>query len=1421
MKNSHSILNIFDNLTKRWFESSLGQPTTIQEEAWPAIAKGGHVLVSAPTGTGKTLSAFLVFIDKFKKQQREGILKNELQLIYISPLKALAADIRENLYKPLNGILNEEMDAGYERQSLSIAIRTGDTSQKDRRAMIKNPPHILITTPESLFLMLTSKSSKEMLSTASAIIIDELHAMIDSKRGAHMMLSLARLDKLCGKPLQRIGLSATIEPLDVAAQYLSGNTDITITAPKMEKKIKIEVVSPAPNMFNLAEGSVWQDIAQAVYDQCHDTRSVIAFTDGRQFAEKLAYQVNIIARTKDGIENFARTHHGCVSKEQRFEAENDLRSGKLRLLCATSSMELGIDVGEIDRVVQIGCPSKISSVMQRLGRAGHNPGRTSVMKMFPRTVAESIHCGLTAHTANNFIIEKSAPPRLCFDVLAQHLVSMATDEGYYIDEVMEILPLAYPFKDVTKEDVKAILNMLAGDYEHRKDLPVRPRLLYDRINERVEGDTYSRMLAVSTGGTIPDLGMFSVKAQNGKKLGELDEEMVFEQRVGYKFLLGSFAWKIVQITKDTVFVEPASITGARPPFWRLAWMSRKLQIGVEFGKLLKGLSEAAAGIASEYNEDNIIKYLNGLGLDEFAAANAVGFLTRQLEATGILPDNETIIIEHFADEAGDNQIMFHSIFGRQVNQPLSILLQKHLEKATPLEVDAYEDDDGILLAAKNAFQFPKGLLLEIKPETARPVLEAALISSTLFNLAFRHNAARALMMGVSRGKRNPLWIQRLRAAEFLDMIVDYPDHPLIRETKRECLEDFWDLDGLEWVLTGIQTGAIQVRELYKEAPSPMSLHLRREAEANQVYNYFPSTKGINAAAQDMLNEAQKIKPAAEQLAQVSERRKLPEDEKQLHSLLMIEGDIVAGELSIPYEWLESLAQQGRAMYIEPGLWIAAENAEKYAKVFDATPETQDQDELKNIVRRTLRYKGAHYPEQVAERYFLAEETTLKILIALANDKEAIEDDGLYYHADLYERARNATITARRKQVKTVPPQNYAALLTKKLKLHAPPLTKKLKLHAPPEEQLKKALNDLRDRLHPIALWESILFPARVNNYRTEILNKVLSNGEMFYSIAQINNQAQLSFHSYEDIDWDADMLEISGGLEGDEKIIYDFLLKRGASFHSSFSTVIDSRPSHDTLMSLLENGLIHCDSFAPVKQWLNQAKTQKATARQRVNARMITLTSGRWEVTRPVKALSNEEILNRIFDKTVVLCRENYKYAAENFTGITWGAMLETLRVWEYTGQARRGYFVDGLSGMQFIREQDFSSTVHSLENPGFDDSIVWLSAIDPLQAWGKYIPHLEGKGFTNTTVTAVALGSGVPIAVFEKSGKALRLLDENISQECIASLLESFAKAFKGKNIFYDLKRITVKEYPPEVTGQFKDAGFQKALLDYMLFGI
>lgn len=1399
------VLNLFSQQTAKWFRDTFENPTKVQEETWPAIAAGRPVLVSAPTGTGKTLSAFLVFIDRLYTMAQEGTLKEELYLIYVSPLKSLAGDIRENLRRPLDGIGREiygsPEDGCHDSRigcEIQVGIRTGDTPQKDRRRMIKHPPHILIITPESLYLMLTSTTGQTVLKTARAVIVDELHALIDTKRGAHLMLSIARLDQLCGRPLKRIGLSATIEPLELAAQYLCPEPAV-ICAPAMEKQVRIEVLgTTAPG--GKRKDPVWEELGREVYGQCLSCKSVIAFSEGRRYAEKLAYYVNLL-----GGEDFARVHHGSLSKEQRAEVEQDLRDGKLRLLCATSSMELGIDVGELDLVLQVGCPRTVSSTMQRLGRAGHRPGQVSVMYMYPRTASESVYCGMTARVAREGGVEHTKPPRMCLDVLAQHLVSMANGDGYSVDDVMTILSRAYPFRDVTKEDVKSVLCMLAGDYEHKRDIPVRPRLLYDRLHGRVDGDAYSRMLATAAGGTIPDKGLYTAKTEDGIKLGELDEEFVYESQLGDKFMLGSFGWKIVGIDRDTVYVSQTPAEGARLPFWKGETRGRTLKTSRAFGKILSGLEHA-------HEEGRLGEALADLGLNEDAAANAAGFLERQIDFAGGLPDHRTIVVEHFTDHTGCHQLMVHAILGRRVNGPLSLVLQQVVRTVYGFDTGCVDEEDGFLLYPYGSESIPEQLLYQLDPDRIKEILEALLPVTPLFHMAFRYNAARALMMGMKRNGRQPLWMQRLKSTEMLDSLMDEADHPLIRETKRECLEDQWDIEGVIQVIQGIRAGTIRVREVYTDVPSPMSLPLQWQVEAAEMYEYTPTTPGIRQAVHDELKYLEGIRPAPEALQNQQERTKLPQDEVQLHSLLMAEGDLMAGELQVPVEWLERLAVQGRALYIEPGLWIAAEQEAQYA---DILPFGRV-DEASAVIRRMLRYRGGQTAGQVQERYFLSRERTEELLTFLCGNGEIVEEDRIFYHRKLYDRARQSTLRSMRLETATQPGAHYAALLAQRSK----PYT----LGA---DQLKKTLGLYCGRMFPVRMWESILFPRRVKNYSEAMLDKVLAEGDYFWKMSQ---EGTLCFCRYEDIDWEAEPFPAEEMLDGDERCLYQELKRRGASFLKFLTGIKVEQSIQEVLLKLAEKGLVCADSFVPVRQWQNREKVKKATARQRAGSRVMALSAGRWDIVRPLKAKKTEEWLDLFFEEQPVICRETFRRAAAPCDGspyavcvpgegiqgnepLSYQKAVEILRIREYTGQVRRGYFVEGMSGAQFIRKEEYEGITAALKMP--EDEIVWLCAADPAQIWGKVLAQPEGRDFLNVPGTAVALRSGRIAAVLERQGKVLRVFEGSVLERVMKAFVEDFHK----KRMFPELKRLIVRDYPEGAGAVLKEAGFSKEMNDYVLY--
>ncbi len=1369
-------MEIFHEVTNAWFLSALGSPTAVQQSAWPAIASGRNTLVAAPTGTGKTLSAFLVFIDRLAEQARQKTLADELQLIYISPLKSLAGDIRENLQRPLHGIYEKEKamfpDTHLSPFDIKVSLRTGDTSQQDRRSMAKHPPHILITTPESLYLLLTSASGRKMLSTAKAVILDELHAVIDSKRGAHMMFSLARLDRLCKAPLQRIGLSATIEPLDKAASYLSPDPVITV-APPMHKEVRLFVQSPRKQSFSSYQDTIWNAMARSVYEQCINARSVIVFVEGRTFAEKIAYAINLL-----GGEGFARTHHGSLSKEQRLAAEEALRNGSLKVLCATSSMELGIDVGDIDLVIQIGCPRTISSTMQRLGRAGHNPGRVSTMQIYPRSPLDALYCGLTARVAANGGIEHVKSPRLCLDVLAQHLVSMASEEKYTVDEVLELTKRAYPFQDITASDVEQVLEMLAGDYEHDKNIPVRPRLLYDRIHGIIEGDNYSRMLAVSAGGTIPDKGLFAVRTENGVKLGEVDEEFVFEARIGDKFLLGTYPWKIQKIDKDIVMVAPTSMVGATPPFYKAEISGRRLQTGLAFGSILRELNQAM-------QEERLMEELLKLGMDEGTAKEVQDLLQRQKRITGELPSKDVILVEHYKDAAGCHQTMFHSLYGRRVNEPLAILAREAAGKAIHNNISTYENDDGFLLLPYGDEAIPTDILRKLKTENSKEILEAALPATPLFSMTFRYNAARALMMGVRKKGRVPLWIQRLRSTQMMDMVIHAPNHPIIRETKRECMEDYWDIEGTCQIIEKIKNGEITILEQTVTESSPMSLQLRYQMEGAELYNYSPSTRKVQAFVEEALNQAEMLSPSRELLQIAAMRKKEPEDEKQLHSLLMMEGDIVAGEVAVPIEWLEGLIEKEQAEYIEPGLWIAAEHKELYSKALTE----KNKEAFSQILIRNLRYRGEADALSLATRYLWRQDEVAVVLKELTARKEIIEADGSFYHAGLYERAREETIKRRRMEIMTLPSAGYAAFRAERTAV-----TKTQK------EQLKKAICNLLHQPYPAEWWETIIFPARVNRYREGVLDEILGEGEF---CCRMSEKGLVEFYAYDEIDWEKrndSKLDIA-----EQAVVYSFLETRGASFMQRIVSSYPELQIYDILLQLLESGLICADSFLPVRLWLLRDVMQKAPVKKRAMVKSKAMMSGRWEICHSRKDRSVKDLLIENFKKTGIVCRETV-------FGLSWAQAMELLRVMEYTGEVRRGYFFEGMSGIQFLLEKDYALLQEWKQKK---NTIHWLSAVDPDQCYGNCLPHEEQKSFMLVPGTAVACLDGEIAAIFERKGNILRTFADNQ----LVLVMQQFVQDFFDQRIYAGQARVVVKKYPKDCTAALEAAGFMKEMQDYVLY--
>ncbi len=1354
---------IFTQKTVDWFLSSVGTPTLAQSLAFRAVASGKDVLVSSPTGSGKTLAAFLFFLDGFLRRAENEALPDETEILYITPLKALGNDIEKNLSRPLTGLGLKNI--------VRTAIRNGDTTPAQRQAIFRKPPHILITTPESLFLLLSSASGQRLLKTVKHVILDEFHATISAKRGVHMMLSLARLDALCGRRIQKIALSATLTPLETAAKILSGESKCEIIAPEIEKKTELIVDTAVPDMRILPENSIWPHLADRVTEATKDSRCVLAFLEGRASCERLAAKINERAG-----EVIARTHHGCVSREQRLEAEQMLKSGELRVMAATSSMELGIDVGDIDLVVQIASPLSVSSLLQRLGRAGHAPGRVSRMRIYSKTAQDTLFCALTAKAATDKKIEPILEMEKPLDLLCQHLVSMAATGEYTVNEATNILKKAWAYRNLSVDMVRSALSMLAGDYEHALDRPVRARILYDRIHDTFKGDKYTSLLALSSGGTIPDRGWYGVYTQDGTRLGELDEEYVFEARLGDKFMLGAFPWVIVNITRDKVVVEKTTPAGAASPFWKGDSGMRFYETGAYFGSLLREMN-----LLAQSHGNALDQYLSNMRLTKPAAGTVKRVIKEQIAACGSLATDRRIVLEHFSDEASDHQMMVHSVFGGRVNRALGMLLSREAAALTGIDARAYDDDDGILITMIGGREVPNHLLSRISIDKIESVIASVLPSTPMFSIVFRQNAQRAMLMGTRNGRRLPLWVQRLRASETLTDAIKSKNHPLIQETVRECMTDYLDMKALKDVLSKIRTGEIEVCEVYLDAPSPMSLNLRRQAEAELMYETVIPT---NAKQLPEEQEALSILPEKNALQESFSGKKTPENAEETHAYLMMTGDFRSGDEALNLACLDELYDAGRVKYIEPGLWIAREHESDY----ESALVYEDANALKRIVRRLARYKGAIDADIVSERYFIEKEVSENAINALEQNGDLIRFEDAFVHKDVYHAAQRKTLLALRSRIETVPGENYACALISRIGKASSA-----------QAQMDSALKQLSYEHFSSEIYENCLFPARVSKYRPNVIDAALSRGDAQYTVDE--KTLNISFHAPED-ESDA-FLPKPSDLTENESAVLSFLQKRGASFARSLSGVCIKGGAGDALMALLGRGLVRSDSFAPVR-YLKASETGniKTNIRQRVSA----IDAGRWEAVRAKREKTAEEILVSLFDRYLIVSRETA-------SGENWQNLLSALRNLEYAGKVRRGYFVKGLSGAQFVRESDFESVVYLLKSP-FESTCV-LSALDPMQPYGKILPHAEGRAFSRLASTAVVLYAGMPIAVFEKSGEAMSIFDRENAQKAVSA----FADAFKNGYVFPHLKKITVKSFDPSYKDALSACGFQSDMMYMTLF--
>ncbi|MGW7578607.1 Lhr family helicase [Streptomyces sp. NPDC054765] len=1545
---AEAVLDSFSPATRGWFAGAFSAPTAAQEGAWRAIGAGSDVLVVAPTGSGKTLAAFLASLDALASAPPPAEPKKRCRVVYVSPMKALAVDVERNLRSPLTGIRQESVRLGLPEPDITVAIRSGDTPPAERRSIANHPPDILITTPESLFLMLTS-SARQALAGVETVIVDEVHAVAGTKRGAHLALSLERLDELLDRPARRIGLSATVRPVEEVARYLSPRRRVETVQPPSGKRFDLSVVVPVEDMGELGgspvqEGgtgekpSIWPQVEERIADLVQAHRSTIVFANSRRLAERLCNRLNEIAYERsagavpdeDGSATalaehhspaelmggsgaakgapalLARAHHGSVSKEQRAQVEEDLKAGRLPAVVATSSLELGIDMGAVDLVIQVESPPSVASGLQRVGRAGHQVGAVSTGVVFPKYRGDLVQAAVVTERMRSGAIEALRVPANPLDVLAQQLVAMTAMDTWDVGELLAVVRRAAPFAGLPESAFTAVLDMLAGRYPSDVFAELRPRLVWDRVAQTVTGRPGAQRLAVTSGGTIPDRGLFGVflaggdsgtggggrpsdtaarsgstRGGGGRRVGELDEEMVYESRVGDVFTLGTTSWRIEDITRDRVLVTPAPGVPGRLPFWKGDQLGRPLELGRALGAFLRELGALGPQDARAR--------LSAAGLDDWAASNVLGYLAEQKQACGHVPDDRTIVVERFRDELGDWRVVIHSPFGAQVHAPWALALGARLSERYGMDAQVMHADDGIVLRLPDADLMGLDLLdgdggfdpaadpgpgargAEYDPEQS-PVGAADVAfehgevdrivtdqvgGSALFASRFRECAARALLLPRrSPGKRTPLWQQRQRAAQLLQVASEFGSFPIVLEAVRECLQDVFDVPGLTELMGDIEARRVRLVEVTTPEPSPFARSLLFGYVAQFLYEGDSPLAERRAAALSLdsrllaellgqaelreLLDAEVLAELERELQWRTEDRRV-KDVEGVADVLRLLGPLTAAELAergADPAWPGELAAARRAIPVRiagTDHWAAVEDAGRLRDALGTplpvgVPESFTEpvkDPLGDLLSRYARTHGPFTSEQAAARFGLGTAVTDGALHLLAAAGRVVQGEfhpaGIgqeWCDAQVLRRLRRRSLAALREELEPVPPAALAAFLPQWQHLGAPRPAPASGVPAPLGgashglrgiDGLVRAIEQLQGAPVPASALEKLVLPSRVGGYTPALLDELTTTGEVLWAGAGAlpGKDGWVMLHLA-----DAAPLLLPQPLPLELTALHESLLTALAPGYGLFfrqladqvraTTHPDATDPQlaDALWDLAWSGRLTNDTLAPLRALLGSGRTAGSTAHRARRAvprgRYGSLTAatgrsgrptasrsgpptvgGRWSLLpapEPDPTHRAHALARTLLDRHGIVTRG--AVAAEGVEG-GFSAAYRVLAAFEESGQARRGYVVEGLGAAQFAMDGavDRLRAVSTQRERTADDALpddgpagprrggpqraVVLAAADPANAYGAALSWPEPpEGSTHKpgrkAGSLVVLVDGELTLYLERGGKTL-----------------------------------------------------------------